>query len=203
MPIDVKSAFVAPLRLPCGRGAVQLTAPSATCPDSIASRMYAPPPPLPSAQGFVVLCGTMDEAVSVCDTIAPEHLEVQVADSDAVWKRISNYGGMFIGANSAGACRALCGGLCRGLCLIVTSAGIGGGPWDVGTRAKAPSAAAVALTSSTRSYPSLAAAEVFGDYGAGPNHVLPTSGTARYTGGLSVFTFLVRFLAGCGWLAQE
>jgi len=34
------------------------------------------------------------------------------------------------------------------------------------------------------------AAEVFGDYGAGPNHVLPTSGTARYTGGLSVFTFL-------------
>jgi len=34
------------------------------------------------------------------------------------------------------------------------------------------------------------AAEVFGDYGAGPNHVLPTGGTARYTGGLSVFTFL-------------
>ena len=33
-------------------------------------------------------------------------------------------------------------------------------------------------------------AEVMGDYGAGPNHVLPTSGTARYTGGLSVFTFL-------------
>lgn len=32
--------------------------------------------------------------------------------------------------------------------------------------------------------------QVFGDYGAGPNHVLPTSGTARYTGGLSVFTFL-------------
>mmetsp|Transcript_25373 Transcript_25373/g.40933 ORF Transcript_25373/g.40933 Transcript_25373/m.40933 type:complete len:431 (+) Transcript_25373:1392-2684(+) len=33
-------------------------------------------------------------------------------------------------------------------------------------------------------------AEVIGDYGAGPNHVLPTSGSARYTGGLSVFTFL-------------
>eukprot|EP00948_MAST-09A_sp_MAST-9A-sp1_P002047 g2047.t1 len=33
-------------------------------------------------------------------------------------------------------------------------------------------------------------AEVMGDYGAGPNHVLPTGGTARYTGGLSVFTFL-------------
>lgn len=34
------------------------------------------------------------------------------------------------------------------------------------------------------------AAEVFGDYGAGPNHVLPTGGTARSTGGLSVLTFL-------------
>ena len=33
-------------------------------------------------------------------------------------------------------------------------------------------------------------AEVMGDYGAGPNHVLPTGGTGRYTGGLSVFTFL-------------
>jgi phosphoribosyl-ATP pyrophosphohydrolase/phosphoribosyl-AMP cyclohydrolase/histidinol dehydrogenase len=33
-------------------------------------------------------------------------------------------------------------------------------------------------------------AEVMGDYGAGPNHVLPTSGSAKYTGGLSVFTFL-------------
>lgn len=33
-------------------------------------------------------------------------------------------------------------------------------------------------------------AEALGDYGAGPNHVLPTGGTAKYTGGLSVFTFL-------------
>ena len=33
-------------------------------------------------------------------------------------------------------------------------------------------------------------AEVLGDYGIGPNHVLPTGGTARYTGGLSVLTFL-------------
>ncbi len=33
-------------------------------------------------------------------------------------------------------------------------------------------------------------AEVLGDYGAGPNHVLPTGGTARSKGGLSVYTFL-------------
>jgi len=86
-----------------------------------------------AAKGFTVLCSTLDEAISVVDKLAPEHLEVQVADSDFVWKRVKNYGGMFVGANTA---------------------------------------------------------EVFGDYGAGPNHVLPTSGTARYTGGLSVFTFL-------------
>ena len=33
-------------------------------------------------------------------------------------------------------------------------------------------------------------AEVLGDYGAGPNHVLPTAGAARFSTGLSVFTFL-------------
>jgi phosphoribosyl-ATP pyrophosphohydrolase/phosphoribosyl-AMP cyclohydrolase/histidinol dehydrogenase len=34
------------------------------------------------------------------------------------------------------------------------------------------------------------AAEVLGDYGAGPNHVLPTGGTARSRGGLSVLDFV-------------
>lgn len=34
------------------------------------------------------------------------------------------------------------------------------------------------------------AAEVLGDYGAGPNHVLPTGGSARSSAGLSVATFL-------------
>lgn len=32
--------------------------------------------------------------------------------------------------------------------------------------------------------------EIFGDYGVGPNHVLPTGGAARYAAGLSVFAFL-------------
>ncbi len=31
---------------------------------------------------------------------------------------------------------------------------------------------------------------VFGDYGAGPNHCLPTGGAARFSAGLSVLTFL-------------
>jgi phosphoribosyl-ATP pyrophosphohydrolase/phosphoribosyl-AMP cyclohydrolase/histidinol dehydrogenase len=42
-------------------------------------------------------------------------------------------------------------------------------------------------------------AEVLGDYGAGPNHTLPTGGTARSTGGLSVFTFL----RICTWMEIE
>ncbi|MDE2795332.1 MAG: histidinol dehydrogenase [Gemmatimonadota bacterium] len=42
-------------------------------------------------------------------------------------------------------------------------------------------------------------AEVFGDYGAGPNHTLPTGGTARFTGGLSVMSFLRRPI----WLRLE
>ena len=36
------------------------------------------------------------------------------------------------------------------------------------------------------------AAEAFGDYIAGPNHILPTSGTARFSSGLSVDDFYRR-----------
>lgn len=83
--------------------------------------------------GFTVLVSDIDEAVEAADKLAPEHLEVMTADSEAVAARLRHYGGLFIGEG---------------------------------------------------------AAEVLGDYGAGPNHVLPTGGTARSTGGLSVMTFL-------------
>ena len=86
-----------------------------------------------SDKGIAVTCSSMEEAIAITDRFAPEHLEVQTRDSQAVSDRIGHYGGLFIGPR---------------------------------------------------------AAEVFGDYGAGPNHVLPTGGTARYTGGLSVFSFL-------------
>ncbi|MDX2113058.1 MAG: histidinol dehydrogenase [Alphaproteobacteria bacterium] len=40
--------------------------------------------------------------------------------------------------------------------------------------------------------------EAIGDYIAGPSHVLPTSGTARFSSGLSVYDFLKRTsIAGC------
>lgn len=57
-----------------------------------------------------------------------------------------------------------------------------------------PAERARALARRIRHYGALfigeGSAEVLGDYGAGPNHVLPTGGTARYRGGLSVLTFL-------------
>jgi len=84
-------------------------------------------------QSFAVQCKTIEECIAISDDIAPEHLEIQTADSQKVANACGNYGGLFIGEN---------------------------------------------------------AAEVLGDYGAGPNHTLPTGGTGRYTGGLSVFNFL-------------
>ena len=83
--------------------------------------------------GFAVIVEDTDEAVRICDRIAPEHLELHVGDAAALKPRLANYGALFVGAG---------------------------------------------------------AAEVLGDYGAGPNHVLPTGGTARFSGGLSVFTFM-------------
>lgn len=53
---------------------------------------------------------------------------------------------------------------------------------------------AEALANRLRTYGSLfvgeGTAEVFGDYGSGTNHILPTGGAARFTGGVFVGTFL-------------
>lgn len=85
-------------------------------------------------QGGAVLAADRDEAVRLCDALAPEHLEVIARDATGLADRLASYGALFVGAGSA---------------------------------------------------------EVLGDYGAGPNHVLPTGGTARFRGGLSVQDFLV------------
>ena len=83
--------------------------------------------------GFVCVCGSLDEAIGVTDRLAPEHLEIMTSDAGGVAARIRNAGACFIGAGTA---------------------------------------------------------EVVGDYGAGPNHTLPTGGTARFRAGLSVMNFL-------------
>jgi len=85
------------------------------------------------SKGFAVFARDMEEAVSVCDRLAPEHLQLSVGGAEEVAHRFRHYGALFIGCGSA---------------------------------------------------------EVLCDYGAGPNHVLPTGGTARSIGGLNVLTFL-------------
>ncbi len=83
--------------------------------------------------GFAVVVRDLDEAIEICDRIAPEHLSLQLNDAAAVIRRFKHYGALFIGGLST---------------------------------------------------------EALGDYGAGPNHTLPTGRAARFTGGLSVFNFL-------------
>jgi len=84
-------------------------------------------------KGGGLVCSSVEEAVQLCDAIAPEHLQLSVGDPTELESRLHHYGALFIGEWSA---------------------------------------------------------EVFGDYGVGPNHVLPTSGTARSRGGLSVMDFV-------------
>jgi histidinol-phosphate aminotransferase len=88
---------------------------------------------LTGPQSGIVLVGSLDDAVTVADAYAAEHLEVQTADAAAVAGRISNAGAIFVGPYSP-----------------------------------------VSL----------------GDYCAGSNHVLPTSGGARFSAGLNTVTFL-------------
>lgn len=63
-------------------------------------------------------------------------------------------------------------------------------PEHLAVHTAAPAAVARKLRHYGAVFVGEAAAEVLGDYGAGPNHVLPTGGTARSVGALSVATFL-------------
>ncbi|MGA1180896.1 MAG: histidinol dehydrogenase [Marivivens sp.] len=85
--------------------------------------------------GAVITVRDLDEAVRLADRIAPEHLELCVADADALAARIRHAGAIFIGG------------------------------WTP---------------------------EAIGDYIGGPNHVLPTARSARFSSGLSVMDFLKR-----------
>lgn len=90
-----------------------------------------------SLASFGALVQTRDlaEAVSLVNDMAPEHLHIQVRDSEAFASQVDNAGAIFLGAFTP-----------------------------------------VSL----------------GDYVAGPSHVLPTGGTARFASGLSAIDFLRR-----------
>ncbi len=84
-------------------------------------------------QGLVVVCPSLQQAIGAVNAIAPEHLELHVADAMGLLGSIRNAGAVFLGE------------------------------WTP---------------------------EAVGDYVAGPNHTLPTGGTARYASPLSVDEFV-------------
>lgn len=83
--------------------------------------------------GCAFVCQDLDACVALANEIAPEHLELCVAQPQALLPKVKNAGAVFLGA------------------------------WSP---------------------------EPLGDYMAGPDHVLPTSGTARFFSPLSVASFL-------------
>ena len=86
-------------------------------------------------RGALVKVRDLGEACAIADRIAPEHLELAVADPESLLARIHNAGAIFLGHFSS---------------------------------------------------------EAVGDYCAGPNHVLPTSRSARFSSPLGVYDFQKR-----------
>jgi histidinol dehydrogenase len=88
-----------------------------------------------AARGALIRVRDLDEACALANRIAPEHLELAVADPEKLLPRIRHAGAIFLGHH---------------------------------------------------------ASESLGDYCAGPNHVLPTSRTARFSSPLGVYDFQKR-----------
>lgn len=88
-----------------------------------------------SRRGALIQCRDAEEAVTLINRVAPEHLELSVETPDAWLADIRHAGAIFMGRYTA---------------------------------------------------------EALGDYCAGPNHVLPTSGTARFSSPLGVYDFQKR-----------
>ena len=86
-------------------------------------------------RGAMILVDDMQQAVEVCNYIAPEHLELSVDEPMEMAKQIRHAGAIFMGRYTP---------------------------------------------------------EALGDYCAGPNHVLPTSRTARFSSPLGVYDFQKR-----------
>jgi histidinol dehydrogenase len=87
------------------------------------------------ARGALIQVRDLAEACAIANRIAPEHLELAVADPEALLASIRHAGAIFLGHH---------------------------------------------------------ASEAIGDYCAGPNHVLPTSRTARFSSPLGVYDFQKR-----------
>lgn len=84
-------------------------------------------------KGYIIYAKNIDEAITIANKIAPEHLQILTNNPMSVSRKIKNAGAIFLGPYS-------------------------------------PTA--------------------LGDYAAGPSHVLPTLGTARFFSGLSISHFM-------------
>ena len=51
--------------------------------------------------GEVVVLEDLQEAVDVCNDLAPEHLEVNIREPEQILQKLVNYGSLFIGGNTA------------------------------------------------------------------------------------------------------
>ena len=60
--------------------------------------------------GIIVLAETLEEAIDIANKRAPEHLELQVEDSDTLIPKLTNYGSLFIGENTAEVLGDYCSG---------------------------------------------------------------------------------------------
>lgn len=85
--------------------------------------------------GAIILVPDLESALPLVDRIAPEHLEIEAEQADALAARVRNAGSIFLGSHTP---------------------------------------------------------EAMGDYVAGPNHVLPTARSARFSSGLGVIDFMKR-----------
>jgi len=86
-------------------------------------------------RGALILAKDLEQSLAISNRIAPEHLELSVADPDSLLPLVQHAGAIFMGRYTP---------------------------------------------------------EALGDYCAGPNHVLPTSGTARFSSPLGVYDFQKR-----------
>ncbi len=141
----------------------------------------------------VILCDQGEPAFIASDLIAqaehdPEALVVFVTGSATLARSVARSAAALVGKNST----ALQSMRKRGAILLATSQDQAV-DW---TNLIAPEH----LTTTRENLPSIAnagsifigdySAQAAGDYGAGPNHVLPTGGAARFRGGLTVLDFV-------------
>jgi len=86
-------------------------------------------------RGALIVTRDLDEALALCNRVAPEHVEILALDAEALLPKVRHAGAIFIGHYSS---------------------------------------------------------EALGDYCAGPNHVLPTVRSARFSSPLGVYDFVKR-----------